>query len=76
MIRLEHSDADEADAGEFEAGGPTPPSAYAGEYHFGDSEGESTLTLSVQGNAVTGTLGYADWENASRNKLAARSPSL
>lgn len=63
MIHLEHSDAGEADAGEFEAGGPNPPLAYAGEYHFGDSEGESTLTLSVQGNAVTGTLGYADWEN-------------
>lgn len=63
LIHLEHSDAAEADAGEFKADGANPPLAYAGEYHFGDSEGESTLTLSVQGNAVTGTLGYADWEN-------------
>jgi hypothetical protein len=63
MIHLEHSDAEEADAGEFEAGGAEPPLGYAGEYHFGDSESESTLTLSVQGNAVTGNFGYADWEN-------------
>lgn len=60
VIVVDHGDTD---PGEYEAGGANPPSAYAGEYHFGDSEGESTLTLSVQGNAVTGTLGYADWEN-------------
>jgi|GEM_PF-4941694 hypothetical protein len=60
MIAIDHYDID---PGEFEAGGANPPSAYAGEYHFGDSEGESTLTLSVRGNAVTGILGYADWEN-------------
>lgn len=39
------------------------PSAYAGSYHFGDSERESTLTITVQGEAVTGTLEYGGWEN-------------
>lgn len=60
MIRFQH---DETDVSEFEVSEANPPSAYAGDYDFGDSEGESTLTLSMRGNAVTGTLGYADWEN-------------
>jgi hypothetical protein len=49
--------------GEFVADLADNPSEYAGRYHFGDSEGESTLTLEVQGSAVSGALGYADWEN-------------
>jgi hypothetical protein len=39
------------------------PSAYAGEYHFGDSEGESTLHLTVTGDRVSGRLTYAVWQN-------------
>jgi hypothetical protein len=63
MIHVEHNEAEEADASEFEAAATNSPQAYAGTYHFGDSEWESALTLSVRGNAVTGTLGYSVWEN-------------
>jgi hypothetical protein len=55
--------AEEVAAGEFVADTASSPSAYAGDYRFGDSEGESTLSLTVRGNAVTGGLGYASWEN-------------
>lgn len=64
-ILVDHLDVDSVDAGEFVPSQASTPSAYGGEYHFGDSEWESTLTLSVQGNEVSGVLGYADWENES-----------
>jgi hypothetical protein len=54
---------EEASASEFVADTAKTPSAYAGDYHFGESEGESTLTLTVKGNTVTGVLEYADWVN-------------
>lgn len=54
---------EEVAPGEFVADLADSSSEYAGEYHFGDSEWESTLTLEVQGSAVSGALGYADWEN-------------
>ena len=38
------------------------PSRYAGEYHFGFSEGESTLKITVKGGSVTGTLTYGEWD--------------
>jgi hypothetical protein len=56
-------DVDSVAAGEFVPDEAGTPSAYAGQYHFGGSEWESTLTLSVQGSTVTGVLGYAEWEN-------------
>lgn len=54
---------EEVPAAEFVPDEANAPSAYAGDYHFGDSEGESTLSLTVQGNSVTGRLAYAVWEN-------------
>ena len=62
-ILVDRLDVDSVSAGELVPHEATTPSAHGGEYHFGDSEWESTLTLSVQGNEVTGVLGYADWEN-------------
>jgi hypothetical protein len=55
-------DVENFNASEFVADEMSPP-AYAGMYHFGDSEGESTLTLTVQGNTLAGTLQYSVWEN-------------
>lgn len=43
------------------------PQAYAGTYHFGDSEWESTLKLTVRGSGVTGVLTYSVWNNAANN---------
>jgi hypothetical protein len=63
QILIDHLDADSASASEFTTDPANNPSAYAGEYHFGDSEWESTLTLTVHGDAVSGRLGYADWEH-------------
>lgn len=60
--RLVGSGSEEVAAGGFVADVASTPSTYAGEYHFGDSEGESGLALKVQGSVVTGTLVYADWE--------------
>lgn len=50
-------------AGELVVDTADTPAAYAGDYHFGDSEWESTLSLEVRGNAVTGTLKYAVFQN-------------
>jgi hypothetical protein len=54
---------EEVPAGEFVPDEANSPSAYAGDYHFGDSEGESTLSLTVQGNAVSGRLAYGVFKN-------------
>jgi hypothetical protein len=54
---------EEVDAGEFAIDLQRDPSAYAGSYRFGDSEGEATFRLSVQGHRVTGRLTYAVWKN-------------
>lgn len=62
-ILIDHVDVDSASASEFTTDPASNPSAYAGAYHFGDSEWESTLTLTVNGDAVSGRLGYADWEH-------------
>lgn len=37
------------------------PSEYAGRYHFGESEWESELTLTVRGRSVTGVLTFGEW---------------
>ncbi|HST62352.1 MAG TPA: hypothetical protein VLK84_26855 [Longimicrobium sp.] len=34
--------------------------SYAARYHFGESEGESNLSLEVDGDRVTGTLDYGE----------------
>jgi hypothetical protein len=60
MIDVARTDTD---PGEFEAGGASLPLTHAGKYAFGESEGEAFLTLSVQGNAVTGTVEYGGREN-------------
>ena len=62
-ILVSGGSGEEVAAGEFVPDLVESPSAYAGGYHFGDSEWESTLELSVQGDSVSGVLGYADWEN-------------
>ncbi len=54
---------EEVPAGEFELYLEDRPAGYAGEYHFGDSEEESTLELTVAGDRVTGVLTYATFEN-------------
>jgi hypothetical protein len=63
MIAMDRLDVDSVSAAEFAPNVASTPSVYGGEYHFGDSEWESELTLTVEGNTVTGELGYADWEN-------------
>jgi len=63
MIAMDRLDVDSVSAAEFTPNVASTPSAYGGEYHFGDSEWESELTLTVEGNTITGELGYAEWEN-------------
>lgn len=55
---------EEVPSGEFALDLRTGPSAYAGDYHFGDSESESTLTLTIRGGSVTGRLSYSTWDDA------------
>lgn len=52
----------EVPSGEFELD-LDRPSAYTGDYHFGDSEGESTLRLTVTGDRVSGRLTYSVYRN-------------
>jgi hypothetical protein len=54
--------SEERPASEFSLYVEKNPARYAGDYHFGESEGESTLTLKVKGTAVTGTLTYGVWD--------------
>jgi hypothetical protein len=41
------------------------PTLYAGEYHFGFSEGESSLTLAVKGSSVSGIFSYGVFDEKS-----------
>lgn len=50
----------EVEPGEFTIDLQPSAAAYAGTYHFGDSEEESDLELSVSGNRVTGRLTWGE----------------
>ena len=41
------------------------PTLYTGEYHFGFSEGESSLTLAVKGSSVSGIFSYGVFDEKS-----------
>lgn len=51
------------------------PIEYAGDYHFGFSEGESNLHLNVKGASVTGELSYGVF-NERRNRFDERTIKL
>lgn len=73
-VRIDLIDGEDLDPREFTADSASDPSVFAGEYHFGDSEWESTLTLTVEGDAVTGELGYADPGEGSTPWIPRRTP--
>ena len=49
---------DEIPVAAFQLDIASKPAEYAGDYHFGFSEGESNLHLVVKGTSVTGELSY------------------
>lgn len=58
---------EEVAAGDFTIDLATTPAAYAGRYHFGFSEGESDLVLTVRKGKVTGALSYGVWDTKANN---------
>lgn len=63
MIAMDRVDEDSVSAAEFTPNVASAPSAYGGDYHFGDSEWESNLALTVEGTTITGVLSYGSFEN-------------
>jgi hypothetical protein len=53
---------EDVDASAFTLDVASSASRYAGRYHFGESEGESDLVITVTKSGVKGELRYSDWD--------------